>query len=65
MAEITVDIAEQRLATLRDLAAESGLSAEEFLRTCIDDWLVRREKDFAQTADYVLRKNAELYRRLA
>lgn len=65
MSAITIPLTEERLARLKDLAAQSGQSPEEFLRECLDRWLAKAEDDFAEAARYVLRKNAELYRRLA
>jgi hypothetical protein len=65
MTAITIRLSDDRLAKLVDLAAQSGLSPEEFLRTRVEQWLEHPESDFAQAAAYVLKKNAELYRRLA
>jgi hypothetical protein len=65
MAEITVPLSDARLLQLEELAASSGLSVEELLRQCVDQWLGEEEQEFARAAEYVLKKNAELYRRLA
>ncbi|MHC5734546.1 DNA-binding protein [Nostoc sp.] len=50
---------------LQTLAQENGISLEDLLRTRIEDWLSWPTSEFAQAANYVLTKNAELYRRLA
>ncbi len=65
MTEITISISDERLAELQELASASGLTAEDFLTRCIDQWLTRPEREFSQAAEHVLRKNAELYQRLA
>jgi antitoxin FitA len=50
---------------LTDLADEAGVQPEEFLRASIEEWLSRPQTSFSEAASYVLKKNAELYRRLA
>ena len=65
MASITIDISDEQLHKLQALAQESGISLEDLLRARIEDWLSHPTSDFAQAANYVLKKNAELYRRLA
>lgn len=61
----TVTLSEERALRLEELARKAGVSPEEFLRSSVEEWLARAGNDFAQAADYVLNKNAELYRRLA
>ncbi len=65
MTAITVQLSEERLEQLRQLAQRSGVSPEELARAGLEDWLRQPREDFAQAARYVLQKNAELYRRLA
>lgn len=65
MAAITINISERWAGKLQPLAEESGVSPEEFLCASVEEWLSGSKDEFAQAASYVLRKNAELYRRLA
>jgi len=65
VASITIDISDEQLQKLQALAQESGISLEDFLLARIEDWLSYPTSEFAQAANYVLKKNAELYRRLA
>jgi hypothetical protein len=65
MADITIALPEERLLRLKELAQEAKVSPEELLRASVEEWLGRPKDDFARAADYVLQKNAELYRRLA
>jgi antitoxin FitA len=65
MASITIDISDQHLQKLQQLARDNQVSPEDLLRVNIEDWLARHQDEFTQAADYVLKKNAELYRRLA
>jgi len=50
---------------LQKLAQESGISLEDLLRASIEDWLNYPKSEFVQASSYVLKKNAQLYRRLA
>ena len=65
MAAITIPLSEDRLARLHELAERIGVTPEELARAGLEDWLAHPREDFRKAADYVLRKNAELYRRLA
>ena len=65
MTMITIPLSDDRLAQLRLWAEEVGLTPEEFLRRRVEQLLERPDESFRTAADHVLRKNAELYRRLA
>ena len=65
MASITIDISDSQLQKLQELAKVYGLSPEALLRASLEDWLSFPKSEFTDAANYVLRKNAELYRRLA
>jgi hypothetical protein len=65
MSSITIEIPEERLQKLRELAAELGVTPEELARASIEGLLNRPDDQFKQAANYVLKKNTELYRRLA
>jgi antitoxin FitA len=65
MSAITVPLSDDRLERLRALAAQAGISPEELARIGLEEWLAQPREDFRQAAEYVLWKNAELYRRLA
>jgi antitoxin FitA len=65
MASITIDIQDSQLQQLQDLANLHGVSPEILLRAGLEDLLSLPKSEFTNAADYVLQKNAELYRRLA
>jgi len=65
MTSITIPLSDERVAQLRVWAEEAGLQPEEFLRRRIEQLLDRPDQQFQKAADYLLQKNAELYRRLA
>ncbi|MGF1478047.1 MAG: DNA-binding protein [Cyanophyceae cyanobacterium] len=65
MASITIDLSDSQFQKLQELAKVHGIPSEGLLRASIDDWLSSPKSDFTHAAEYVLNKNAELYRRLA
>ena len=65
MTTFTVALPDERALRLKELADEAGIAPEELLRVSVEEWLARPKDDFAHAAAYVLKKNAELYRRLA
>jgi hypothetical protein len=65
MTSITIPLSDERAAQLRVWAEEAGLPPEEFLRRRVEQLLDQPDQLFQKAADYLLQKNAELYRRLA
>jgi antitoxin FitA len=62
---IAIPLMEDRLAKLRTWAEQTGLTPEEFLRQHVEKLLDWRDEQFREAVDYVLQKNAGIYRRLA
>jgi len=50
---------------LRHEATRLGLAPEDLARAALADLLATRDDDFRRAAERVLRKNQELYQRLA
>lgn len=65
MASITIDLSDSQFQKLQNLARVHGIAIEVLLKASLEDWLSLQKDDFANAADYVVAKNAELYRRLA
>ncbi len=65
MTEITIQLTPQETERLRELAEQHGKSLEELVQDNLRVWLSDQHTDFQSAANYVLHKNAELYRRLA
>jgi antitoxin FitA len=65
MSTLTITLSDDRLAKLREIADRFNIKAEDLVRVSIEELLTRPEESFQQAADYILNKNAELYRRLA
>lgn len=65
MTTITIAISDERLLKLKELAARYQVAPEELVRVSLEEILTRPEDAFQQALNYVIKKNAELYRRLA
>jgi hypothetical protein len=65
MTTISIALPEEQAVKLQEMAQAVGTSPEELLRAGVEEWLSRPSRDFSEAANYVLQKNAELYRRLA
>jgi hypothetical protein len=58
-------ISEERLEKLKAVAKRQQVAPEELIQLTIDELIKRPEQEIIDVMDYVLRKNADLYRRLA
>jgi len=65
MTHITISIPDDRMQKLREKASRFQVAPEDLVRASLEDLLALPEEDFRQALEYVLSKNAELYRRLA
>lgn len=65
MSTITITLSDERLRELQNIAARLKVAPEDLVRISIEELLTRPTEAFQQAADYVLQKNAELYKRLA
>lgn len=65
MTTITIELPSERLQKLQEMALKFGVSMEELVRVSVEDMLTQPEDQFRKAAQYVLKKNAELYKRLA
>ena len=62
---LTVALSDERLNQLQELARRLGVAPEDLIRLSVEELLARPAEDFARVADYLIKKNADLYRRLA
>ena len=65
MSSITVELQPEQFVKLQSLAERLGVSVEGLARLTIEDLLTGPDDKFERAAEHVLRKNEELYRRLA
>jgi hypothetical protein len=65
MNAITITLPDDRLAQLQEMAARFQVSPEELVRVGVEGLLAQPDDVLQQALTDVLKKNAELYRRLA
>ena len=64
MDSMEVKLSDEQLSKLQKLAPQNDVSPEELLQSQVD-FCLSRDSDFGSAVQYLLQKNAELYRRLA
>ena len=65
MATLTITLSKESLTQLREKAERLHIAPEDLIRISLEELLSRPDEDFQRAVEYVLTKNAELYRRLA
>ena len=63
--KLSIELTETEGTKLRDEAARLGVKPEALARAALADLLSNEDEAFRRAAEHVLRKNEELYRRLA
>lgn len=63
--KLTIDLSPAQAERLQHEAERLGLTPEDLARAAVADLLASPSEDFKTAAERVLRKNEELYRRLA
>jgi hypothetical protein len=63
--KLTIDLSPAQAERLRQEAERLGLAPEDLARAAVADLLGTPDSEFNSVAERVLRKNEELYRRLA
>ena len=65
MTNLVISVSDDTLSKLQKLAAAYQITPEELISVSIHDLLEQPENEFQRIVQYILAKNAELYRRLA
>lgn len=65
MTTLTITLPDDRLAKLQELSARLQVTPEELATTSVAELLTRPDETLQQAVQYVLTKNAELYRQLS
>jgi len=65
MTTLVITLSDDRLSKLKEIATYLGVSPEDLVRASVEELVTRPEDAFERVVEYVLDKNAELYRRLA
>jgi hypothetical protein len=63
--KLSIELTETEGTKLRDEAARLGVKPEALARAALADLLSNEGEEFRKAVEQVLRKNEELYRRLA
>ena len=65
MEQLTIALPTEVAAQLRTTAKHLGLTPEDFMLASVQEKLAMLDTEFIHAMKYVLKKNAELYKRLA
>ncbi|MBU0700751.1 DNA-binding protein [bacterium] len=65
MSNVMISIPDDRFLQLKEMAMHFRVTPEELAMVSIFNLLRQPEDRFQEAVDYVLKKNAELYKRLA
>jgi len=65
MEQLTITLPQEIAEQLKDASEKLGVTPEELLLISLQEKLANLDSDFTDAMKYVLKKNAELYRRLA
>ncbi|MCS6862660.1 MAG: hypothetical protein NZT92_20335, partial [Abditibacteriales bacterium] len=65
MTTLTIALSHDQLQKLQEIATHFQVAPEDLVRVSIEELLARPEEEFQKALEYVLQKNAALYRRLA
>ena len=65
MYKLEITLSDAIAQKLKQMAAQANLSPEEYAAVSVQQSLENDTISFEQAAKYVLKKNAELYKRLA
>ena len=63
--KLSIELTGPEGSKLRDDAARLGVKPEALARAALADLVSNEDEEFRRAAEHVLRKNEELYRRLA
>lgn len=64
MSTITISLSDERLQQLKEFGERFGVRPEDLVRISVEELLTQPDETFRKAAEYVLRKNADLYERL-
>ena len=65
MKRITINLSDDDWAKVQEKGTRVGRSVAELVRINVEDLITQPDDAIEQAADYVLKKNAELYKRLS
>ncbi len=65
MTPITISLPDDVMTKLQDLAQRHSVAPEDLVRASVEELIASPQESFQEALEYVLKKNKELYKRLA
>ncbi len=65
MEQLTISLPEEVATQLKDASKKIGIKPEDLMLVSLQEKLANLDSEFTDAMKYVLKKNAELYTRLA
>jgi len=65
MEQLTISLPEEIATQLKDASKKIGIKPEDLMLVSLQEKLANLDSEFTDAMKYVLKKNAELYKRLA
>ena len=65
MNTITISLSDERAQQLREIGERFGVRPEDLVRISVEELLAKPDEAFEKATNYVLKKNKDLYDRLA
>ncbi len=65
MTSITIALPDEIMDKLQELAKRHRVAPEDLVRASVEELVASPQEAFQETLDYVLKKNEDLYKRLA
>ncbi|MBL8103887.1 MAG: hypothetical protein JNM02_15245 [Anaerolineales bacterium] len=65
MTTLTINLSDERIKKLQELAERFHVAPEDLVRVSLEDLLTRPMDDFQKIVEYILNKNADLYKKLS
>jgi len=65
MKRLTINLSEETAAQLKAASKKAGVKPEDFLLVSLREKLANIDPEFTEVLRYVMKKNADLYRRLS
>ena len=65
MEHLTISLPEEVAAQLKDASKKIGIKPEDLVLVSLQEKLANLDSEFTDAMKYVLKKNTELYKRLA
>jgi hypothetical protein len=62
---LTVDLPKDTMLKHKELTSRFNMTPEELVRASVEELIASPEETFLEAVDYALKKNQELYKRLA